>query len=193
MLHNVCRLTLLLLTAVPAITGCGPQSEANPGPAVTTTPVADPGIAPRKQDAAEEETPAVSEAVAAIEHAVLYDSGYEEDNASCMVCHIDFETEKISLVHLKAGLTCMACHGDSDDHRSDEFNIIRPDVLWGRAEMKAFCRQCHKKHKHPEKVKAFHEKWDARRRPNGRYVERESVCLDCHGNHAITIGEGQFK
>ena len=60
-------------------------------------------------------------------------------------------------------------------------------------EIKAFCRQCHKKHKHPEKVKAFHQEWDARRRPNGRYVGPKSVCMDCHGNHAIIIGEGQFK
>ncbi len=186
MLQNVCRVMLLLLTAAPAISGCQPSTEPNPVPSSGTTPVADPQTPP-------EDVPPESEAAAAIEDAVLYDSGYEEDNSSCMVCHIDFETEKISLVHLDAGLTCMACHGDSDDHRSDEFNIVRPDVIWGRAELDDFCKQCHKKHKHPEEVEAFHQEWDARRRPNGRYVEPESVCMDCHGDHAIMLAEGQFK
>ncbi len=190
--HNVCRVILLLLIAAPAMTGCRPQSQANPAPSAAAASAAEPDK-PSHNDPPEKETPGVSEAAAAIDDAVLYDSGYEEDNSSCMVCHIDFETEPISAVHLKAGLTCMACHGDSDDHRSDEFNIIRPDVLWGRAEIKTFCRQCHKGHKHREKVKAFHQEWDARRRPNGRYVGPGSVCMDCHGNHAIVIGEGQFK
>ena len=124
---------------------------------------------------------------------LLFDSGYEKDNESCMVCHIDFKEEKISAVHLKEGVTCMACHGDSDTHRSDEYNIIRPDVLWGRAEMKGFCRQCHRRHKKPEKVAAFRKEWEDKRRANGRWVLEDSVCLDCHGRHAIVLAEGTFK
>ena len=62
-----------------------------------------------------------------------------------------------------------------------------------RAEVEAFCRQCHEKHKYPEKVEAFHEEWDGRRRPNGRYVQADSACMDCHGDHAIILAEGQFK
>lgn len=194
MLHDVCRVTLLLLAAAPALTGCRPPVEQGGRvmPGVTYTGLADPDTR-SENDPPGSETPAPSEAAAAIDDAVLYDSGYEEDNSSCMVCHIDFEAEEISLIHLDAGLTCMACHGDSDDHRSDEFNVVRPDVIWGRTEQDAFCMQCHKQHKDPEKVEAFHQEWDARRRPNGRYVEPESVCMDCHGNHAITLAEGQFK
>lgn len=186
------RAMLLLMTVAAAMTGCGLSVETDSAPPNTSTSVADSGT-PLQDDPPGGEAAAVSEAAAAIDDAVLYDSGYEEDNASCMVCHIDFETEEISLVHLDAGLTCMACHGDSDDHRSDEFNIVRPDVLWGRAEMEAFCMQCHKKHKYPEKVEAFHAEWDSRRRPNGRLIEPESACMDCRGNHAIILAEGQFK
>jgi hypothetical protein len=127
------------------------------------------------------------------EEPVLFDSGYEEDNASCMVCHIDFEREEISAIHLEAGVTCAACHGDSEVHRSDEFNIIRPDVIWGRAEIEPFCRQCHPKHKDPQKVDAFLAEWEGKRRENGRWVLRGSVCTDCHGQHAIVTGEGAFK
>ena len=125
---------------------------------------------------------------------VLYDSGEEEDNSSCMICHADFAEEKISTIHLEAGMTCMACHGDSETHRADEYNIIRPDVLWGRGEMAAFCSQCHLKHKYPEKVDEFRKENFSKRMPNGRWIDETSACLDCHGNHAISTGEeGSFK
>ena len=127
MLHDVGRVTLLLLMAAPAMTGCRPPVEEGGRvmPSVTYTGLADPDTR-SENDPPGSETPAPSEAAAAIDDAVLYDSGYEEDNSSCMVCHIDFEAEEISLIHLDAGLTCMACHGDTDDHRSDEFNVVRP-------------------------------------------------------------------
>jgi len=124
---------------------------------------------------------------------VLYDSGCEDNNDSCMVCHIDFEHEEISSTHLEAGITCLACHGDSDVHRADEYNIIRPDVIWGRSEIDAFCEQCHRTHKHPHEVAAFLDEWENRRRPNGRWVLADSVCTDCHGKHAIVAAEGNFK
>ncbi|MHC4177535.1 MAG: hypothetical protein ACYSWU_08515 [Planctomycetota bacterium] len=190
MLENAYRvvlaLLLMLLLGVLAMRGSRPWSEANP------VPSGNPDTSSEK-DPPESGKANVSEAVAAVDDAVLYDSGWEEDNSSCLVCHIDFETEKISSIHLEAELTCMACHGDSDAHRSDEFNIVRPDVIWGRTEQEAFCKQCHEKHKYPEKVEAFHEEWDSRRRPNGRYVAPDSACMDCHGDHAVMLPEGQFK
>lgn len=127
------------------------------------------------------------------EKPLLFDSGYEKDNASCMVCHIDFETETLSATHLKAGITCMGCHGDSLSHRSDEFNIIRPDVIWGRAEIAPFCMQCHTEHENPEAVEAFRRENLSQRRETGRYVTADSPCTDCHGEHAIMTGEGNFK
>ena len=124
---------------------------------------------------------------------VLYGSGYAKDNSSCLTCHADFKRELLCSVHLKAKITCAACHGDSEAHRGDEFNIIPPDVLWGRAEMAAFCKQCHKRHEHPEAVRKFRLKWQDKRRPNGRLVQTDSVCTDCHGNHAVVVGEGNFR
>jgi len=126
---------------------------------------------------------------------VLFTSGYEEDNQSCMVCHIDFAKELISSVHLENDITCHHCHGDSEVHRADEYNIHRPDVIWGRAEIPRFCGQCHAPEDHPKgkKFQEFFAKWEDKRRPNGRWVAEDSVCTDCHGNHAITVGEGTFK
>jgi len=127
---------------------------------------------------------------------ILFGSGYFEDNESCLVCHADFRKETISAVHEENGVTCADCHGDSEVHSSDEFNIIRPDVLWGRAEMMPFCQQCHPAKDHPQgkEYKAFFAKWQGKRRPNGHWVLKDSVCLDCHGKHAIHQGgEGDFK
>jgi len=125
--------------------------------------------------------------------AKLYDSGYLEDNDSCLVCHIDFEKEKIVAEHLEHGVTCAGCHGDSEAHRGDEWNVVRPDVIWGRAEIDDFCKQCHAKHKKSKAYDAFVAKWIDRRRVTGRYVTKDSVCTDCHGRHAIIIGENEFK
>ena len=37
MLHNACRVMLLLLMALPAMTGCRPQTKANAVPSGTAT------------------------------------------------------------------------------------------------------------------------------------------------------------
>jgi len=125
--------------------------------------------------------------------AKTYNSGRMKDNEPCLVCHLNFKRETITASHQKAGMTCASCHGDSETHRADEMNIIRPDVLWGRAEIVPFCRQCHLAHKDPAKVEAFHKEWDGKRRPNDRCVTAESVCTDCHGLHANVKGQGNFK
>jgi hypothetical protein len=124
---------------------------------------------------------------------VLFDSRLETDNSSCMVCHADFEEEPISAVHLKAGITCMGCHGDSLAHRGDEFNVVKPDVIWGRAEIEPFCKQCHPQHRDPTGVEAYRQKNLGNRRENGRYVRKDSPCTDCHGKHAIVPAEGNFR
>ena len=43
-----------------------------------------------------------------------------------------------------------------------------------------------------DKYKAFVKEWSGRRRPNGRMVLPDSVCTDCHGNHAILAPEHQI-
>ena len=164
-----------------------------PAPANTTAPRAAPnqhapGECPRCKGAAETAAKA-----AAKDEPVLYDSGYMEDNQSCLVCHLDFQNEEITTVHLDAGLTCAACHGDSEAHRGDEWNVVRPDVIWGRAEMAAFCKQCHPKHKTGKAYDEFRAEWLDKRRVTGRYVTEDSACTDCHGKHAIIIGENEFK
>jgi len=188
---------LLLLSAAMVIVGCAPRTDcdvsstgATTSPNVTAWPQLT--VSPQVTVPVDVRPPG-GPAAFSTEDPVLYDSGYEDNNDSCMVCHIDFEREEISSIHLEAGVTCMACHGDSEVHRADEYNIIRPDVIWGRSEIEAFCKQCHQEHQYPKKVEAFLEEWNGRRRPNGRWVLDQSVCTDCHGEHAIVSEAGNFK
>jgi hypothetical protein len=182
----------------PGSCPCGAAARKPARPASVSVPVDPRGDTPTASLAASSNQPAGTAEdstgpAAGASGPALFDSGYEKDNQSCLVCHIDLQDELISSAHLRAGITCMGCHGDSDVHRADEYNIMRPDVIWGRAEMEPFCKQCHKQHMHPEKVEEFRQQWLDKRRPNGRWVQQESVCTDCHGNHAIVTGEGNFK
>jgi len=105
-------------------------------------------------------------------------------NEGCLVCHMDFGKEKITARHAKAGVGCVTCHGRSSAHGGDEANIIKPDVIFGRAEIDAFCKNCHSAHSRGSDYQAFLKTW-ADKRHNGRIVSAESVCTDCHGNHAV--------
>jgi len=118
-------------------------------------------------------------------------------NSKCYVCHPSMKTEELTTGHLGIGVTCDVCHGDSVEHMHDEMLMTKPDLLFGRAEVRAMCSKCHKPrgqhefyerqdHKNPAAVEAFLEKWTGRMRPNGRSVAKDSVCTDCHGTHNIT-------
>lgn len=107
------------------------------------------------------------------------------DNSECLICHMDFGAEEISAKHEKAGVGCTNCHGDSLAHGDDELNITPPDRLFGRAEIVPFCKGCHPAHVKGAVYEDFVKQWHSRRRPNGRMILDDSVCTDCHGNHAI--------
>ncbi|UCD28151.1 MAG: cytochrome c3 family protein [Planctomycetota bacterium] len=109
------------------------------------------------------------------------------DNSACLVCHNDFAEEELSLKHEEGGVGCTGCHGPSEDHGGDELNILFPDFLFGRLEIVAFCTNCHKEEEHPkdEVYDLFLKKWSGKYRPNGRMISNNSICTDCHGNHAI--------
>jgi len=109
----------------------------------------------------------------------------EGGNAACLCCHIDFDGEEIADKHLAQKITCRSCHGPSEQHRQDETLMTKPDLLWGRAEVVGFCKQCHESHKKPEAVAAFQAQWLNKARPNGRFIREDAVCTDCHGEHTI--------
>ncbi len=115
------------------------------------------------------------------------------DNSHCLVCHLDFKEEKISAEHEEVGVGCNSCHGESYAHGDDEFNITTPDVTYGREEIAPLCKKCHQFHKKGRKYKAFLKEWEDERRPNGRMISANSVCTDCHGNHAVLTPDKQLE
>jgi hypothetical protein len=119
------------------------------------------------------------------------------ENNKCHVCHPGMKTEEISTIHVEMGVSCDVCHGPSTEHMHDEMLMTKPDLLFGRSEVRNMCSKCHKPgggrefygyedHKHSGAVEAFFEKWTGRMRPNGRAVAHNSVCTDCHGTHNIS-------
>jgi hypothetical protein len=137
----------------------------------------------------------------AIAQAICYSEESQAEkpsgNSKCYVCHPSMKTEELTTGHLPIGVTCDVCHGESVEHMHDEMLMTKPDLLFGRSEVRAMCSKCHKPHgqhefyerqdhKDPAAVEAFFEKWTGRMRPNGRAVAKDSVCTDCHGTHNIT-------
>jgi len=118
------------------------------------------------------------------------------DNSACSVCHQDFSEETLAAKHREAGVACTDCHGASTDHASDELNIMLPDVMFGRKEIEPFCSPCHQAQDHPrgEAYESFLDEWLGKYRPNGRVVRHNSICTDCHGNHAVlSVDQLQFS
>jgi len=121
------------------------------------------------------------------------------ENSKCYVCHPDMKTEEISTIHVAMAVSCDECHGPSTEHMHDEMLMTEPDLLFGRSEVERMCSNptCHKPgggrevygrqdHANPTAVEAFFEKWTGRMRPNGRAVNPNSICTDCHGTHNIS-------
>jgi len=125
-------------------------------------------------------------------------SGQADGNNKCYVCHPSMKTEELTTNHLAIGITCDECHGLSTEHMHDEMLMTKPDLLFGRSEVRGMCSNpsCHKpggersvyglQDHDSEAVEAFFKKWRGRIRPNGRAVSHDSVCTDCHGTHNIT-------
>jgi len=88
-------------------------------------------------------------------------------------------------------IVCTTCHGPSLAHGNDELNITTPDGLFGRTEINPFCKTCRPTHKTGKVYHTFVKNWYGKRRPNGRMILDDSVCTDCHGNHAILRADQQ--
>jgi hypothetical protein len=100
-------------------------------------------------------------------------------NAACYICHMTFVREELAKTHLKADVTCIACHGVSNRHANDEnIGATKPDVVFQRDEVNASCRTCHPTHDVPPE--AVIARWLER-----KLTKSPPVCTDCHGSHRI--------
>jgi hypothetical protein len=67
-------------------------------------------------------------------------------NQFCSACHYGFSDENLALTHEKAGIGCERCHGESERHRSDEKNIMPPEIMYPKAKINPTCMMCHPRH-----------------------------------------------
>ena len=96
------------------------------------------------------------------------------DNFYCLVCHMNYKSEKLAVRHTEAGIGCMKCHGDSQDHSGDEDNITPPDIMYPREMIAEACMECHPGNGLAQKE--IHQE--------GKQAGK--VCTDCHGSHRLT-------
>lgn len=101
------------------------------------------------------------------------EDGELASNESCFVCHINYADEKLAVRHLKKGITCRKCHGDSEDHCEDENHLTPPDVLYPRERIAPACMKCHAKQKLARKSE--------HKAVLAAPTTAKKICTDCHG------------
>ena len=101
------------------------------------------------------------------------------DNSYCHVCHINFETEPLAVAHVKVGIGCDHCHGESLEHADDEDNDTPPDIMVAKAQINESCMNadCH--------PRTTLEKQAGHRPFFAEVDNRNKYCTDCHGQHRL--------
>ncbi len=113
----------------------------------------------------------------------------ESDNSRCHVCHMNYISEDIAVVHSHAGIGCADCHGQSDAHIADESwasggNGTAPDKMYLPEAINPFCMGCHLENMlNP----IPHKDVLAGKMPDTK------VCTDCHGDHRLTNRRTKWK
>lgn len=114
-------------------------------------------------------------------------------NDMCYVCHIPFAKEPLAVVHAKAKVWCIKCHGPSAGHMQDEDVGATPaDIAYEKHQVDPMCSKsgCHEPEKHPlvnARVRFGRLRYgrQVQEEIKGRPVEVTGVCTDCHGRHWI--------
>jgi hypothetical protein len=110
------------------------------------------------------------------------------DNSRCFVCHLNYMQEDIAVVHARANIGCVNCHGNCDAHIADESwasggNGTAPGIMYPREKVNPFCMGCHPKDKMPA---ARHAAFLAG-------TAKETYCTDCHGKHRLAQRKCKWK
>jgi formate-dependent nitrite reductase cytochrome c552 subunit len=138
----------------------------------------------------------------------------EAKNATCYVCHANYQQEELSQWHAKNNIGCADCHGESIAHKNDENHQTPPDKMYAADGIDEACRKCHTSHDiQPEEVvlrwqqrtgnkktiglcEICHESHDVpaaqvvrswQKRTGQKEQAEPIVCTDCHGEHRLKI------
>lgn len=104
------------------------------------------------------------------------------DNSACFVCHNDFVDEPLVKEHAEEAIGCVACHGESHDHRNDEAHLTPPSKMHPRDEIDKACNVCHDR-MHDVPAKKVIARW-LERCPDQKDM-KDLVCTDCHNEHRM--------
>lgn len=98
------------------------------------------------------------------------------DNSYCLVCHLNYENEKLVKAHQPSGIGCEKCHGMSVKHSADEDGLTPPDTLYESSEVNKYCFTCHGNEKERLLKQKEHKEFFGK-------TPAELLCNDCHGEH----------
>jgi hypothetical protein len=118
---------------------------------------------------------------------MLLGHGEGADNSRCLVCHLNYATEELAVVHAREEIGCASCHGQSDAHIADESwasggNGTPPDIMYRPEEVIPSCLKCHDLH--PADTDCLC--------PFPRLSEKK-LCTDCHGQHRLKTRKCHWK
>jgi len=110
------------------------------------------------------------------------------DNSRCFVCHINYATEDIAVIHARHKMSCAHCHGESDEHIADESwasggNGTAPEKIYTKDQVNPFCLHCHEGRDLPKKE---HRLLFTNPPP-------DKYCTDCHGKHLLEERKTKWK
>ena len=101
------------------------------------------------------------------------------DNSYCLVCHTNYEQEKLTKAHQPVGVGCEQCHGMSVKHSGDEDGLTPPEKMYAKSAVDAFCITCHEKEKLLKR--SDHKEYY-------RDFQPGETCSDCHAEkHRMAV------
>ncbi len=94
------------------------------------------------------------------------------------------------MVHAKANVGCVRCHGLSSPHSTDEDGLTAPDRMFPKSHIRLNCLICHDWIKLVESDKTKVNRIDLPEKPDHRGVldgtnREKRFCTDCHGEHRM--------
>lgn len=102
-------------------------------------------------------------------------------NDPCYVCHGNLRDDRLVQVHGASEVGCIDCHGQSDNHRNDEDNIIPPDKMFAGEMIDQLCGECHESHDVPPRKVV--ERLRSRNLLTAKPADLS--CTACHFNHRL--------
>ena len=131
-------------------------------------------------------TPIPAEDPKAIDNPAVAKSVEPSDNSYCLVCHLNYENEKLTKSHRTAGVGCAKCHGESEKHSGDEDGLTPPETMFAKSDVDPFCMTCHPKDEMLENDRL--RKNDYHKDVFNPNAEDHLLCTECHGeNHRMAV------